>query len=291
MKAKTDDVFKGMLFAGCSFTWGQGLYYYSNMATLKEPPPDAYDSRLVKNAHTEFRKTLYYPRLVANHFNTFEISMLQNGGSEETSFDYIRTSLNFEKNNNEHLIINRYSINEIEYIIFQTSQPQRNTYYYDYVNPNASVDTLEFRTFSPETHERFYRYLVEQKKSTIDDWYSEHSKDWFTKIKENLQFYESKGIKTLVLNWEVDYMPYYKNDKWMSDRLITFEYNGKRYDTIREMMDKNKHLTINSDYENFEVTPKDHHPSKECHRVMANAVIKKIEETKIKNIRYEAKLI
>jgi len=291
MKAKNDNVFKGMLFAGCSFTWGQGLYYYSNMATLKEPPPDAYDSRLVKNAHNEFRKTLYFPRLVANHFNTFEVSMLQNGGSEETSFDYIKTSFDFEKDNNEHLIRNRYSINEIEYIIFQTSQPQRNTYYYDFVNPDGSVDKLEFRTFSPETHNRFYRYLIEQKKCTIDEWYLEHSKDWFTKIKENLQFYESKGIKTLLLNWEVDYMSYYKNDKWMNDRLITFEYDGKNYDTIREMMTKNKHLTINSDYENFEVTPKDHHPSKECHRVMADAVIKKIEETKIKNIRYEAKLI
>lgn len=291
MKAKTDNVFKGMLFAGCSFTWGQGLYYYSNMATLREPPPDAYDSRLVKNAHNEFRKTLYFPRLVANHFETFEVSMLQNGGSEETSFDYIRTSFDFEKDNNGHLILNRYSINEIEYIVFQTSQPQRNTYYYDYVNPDGSVDTYEFRTFSPETHDRFYRYLVEQKKCTIDDWYLEHSKDWFTKIKENLQFYESKGIKTLVLNWEEDYMPYYKNDKWMNDRLITFEYDGKNYDTIRDMMTKNKHLTINSDYENFKVPPKDHHPSKECHRVIADAVIKKIEETKVKKIRYESKLI
>ena len=42
---------KGMIFAGCSFTWGQGLYYYSNLSTLKEPPPDCYDSKLLTGSH------------------------------------------------------------------------------------------------------------------------------------------------------------------------------------------------------------------------------------------------
>ena len=145
--------------------------------------------------------------------------------------------------------------------------------------------------FSPETHDKFYKYLDKQKKCTIDEWYVEHCKDWFQKIKQELQFYESKGIKTLILNWEIEYLPFIKNDEWMSDRLITFEYNNKTYDCIRTMMNKNIHLHINSDYENFEITPTDQHPSKECHKVMANAVIKKIEETKIKKIHYESKLI
>jgi hypothetical protein len=290
MKTITTDITKGILFAGCSFTWGQGLYYYSNMPTLKEPPPDAYNSNLVKDAHNGFRKTLYYPRLVANHYNTFEIVKVENGGADATSFDYMKCAFGLMGPITNY-ITETYSYNEIEYIVFQTSQPQRNTYYYDYINPDGSVEKCEFRTFSPETHNKFYRYLVEQKKSTIDEWFDEHCKAWFEKIKENLQFYESKGIKTLILNWEIDYMPFYKNDKWMNDRLITFEYNDKSYDTIRDMMTENKQLAINSDYENFKVTPKDHHPSKECHRIIADAVIKKIEETKVKKIRYESKLI
>ena len=28
---------KGLVFGGCSFTWGQGLYYYSDLPRLKEP--------------------------------------------------------------------------------------------------------------------------------------------------------------------------------------------------------------------------------------------------------------
>lgn len=288
MKIKDDKITKGILFAGCSFTWGQGLYYYSNMSTLKEPPPDAYNWELVTDAHNKFRKTLYFPRLVANHFDTFEVSMIQNGGAEVTSFEYIKCAFGL-LGPYHHLITETYTYDEIEYIVLQTSQPQRNTYYYDYKNPDGSVDKCEFRIFSPETYEKFYRYLVEQKKYSFDEWFNAHCKNWFQKIKQELQFYESKGIKTLILNWEIDYMPFYKDDKWMKDRLITFEYNDTTYDTIRAMMDKNTHLHINSDYEHFKTTPKDHHPSKECHRIMADAIIKKIEESK--NTRYESKLI
>lgn len=288
MKLKTKNVTKGILFAGCSFTWGQGLYYYSNMSTLKEPPPDAYNASLVKDAHNDFRKTLYYPRLVANHFNTFEVVKIENGGSEVTSFDYMKCAFGLMGRINNY-IMSEYSFDEIEYIIFQTSQPQRNTYCYDFKHPDGSIEQCEFRTFSPETHNKFYRYLVEQKKSTFDDWFAEHCKDWFNKIKQQLQVYENKGIKTLVLNWEEDYMPFYKDDEWMSKRLITFEYNGKPYRTIRTMMNENRHLHINSDKEYFEEPPKDHHPSKECHRIIADAVIKKIEKTK--NKKNEPKFI
>ena len=48
MKLKQNaKVTKGMVFAGCSFTWGQGLYYYSGMDTLQEPPPNHYKHELV----------------------------------------------------------------------------------------------------------------------------------------------------------------------------------------------------------------------------------------------------
>lgn len=291
MKTKDDKVTKGIIFAGCSFTWGQGLYYYSNMKTLKEPPPNQYNATLVNDAHRNFRKTLYYPRLVANHFDTFEVVKIENGGAEATSIDYLKVAFGLMGPITTYLT-DTYSFNEIEYIVFQTSQPQRNTYYYDYVNKDGSIDkNCEYRLFSDETHDKFYRYLVQQKKLTFDDWWKEHCKDWFQKIKKELEFYERKGIKTLILNWEIEYLPFIKNDEWMSDRLIVFEYNNKTYDCIRTMMNENIHLHINSDYEHFEITPTDHHPSKECHKIMADAVIKKIKETKDKKISYESKLI
>jgi hypothetical protein len=289
MKTKYDKVTKGIIFAGCSFTWGQGLYYYSNMPTLKEPAPDSYDVQLVTDAHKNFRKTLYYPRLVANHFDTFEVTLLQNGGSEVTSIDYLKVAFGLMGPITNY-ITEKYSFDEIEYLVFQTSQPQRNTYYYDYVNKDGSIDkNCEYRHFSPETHEKFFDYLLNQKQMDFDNWWNEHVKNWFNIIKNNLKLYESKGIKTIILCWEIDYLPLIKEDMWMLDRFVTFEYNNKTYDCIRTMMNENRHLHINSDYEHFEIPPQDHHPTKECHRIIADAVIKKIKETK--NKKYEPKLI
>ena len=37
--------------------------------------------------------------------------------------------------------------------------------------------------------------------------------------------------------------------------------------------------------------PQDHHPTKECHRIMAEAVINKIKEIKDKKLNYEPNLI
>jgi hypothetical protein len=294
MKTKSDKVYKGMVFAGCSFTWGQGLYYYSNMSTLKEPPPDAYNSNLVNHSHNAFRKTLYYPRLVANNFNTFEVSMIQNGGSEQTSLDFLRCVHGLAEPNTGFYTFS-HLFEDIEYIVFQTSQPQRNTHYYVYQSPYDGnlFELSEFRTYSPDTHDKFYKYLAHQKKCNFDEWYNQHMKRWIKILKQNLQFYESKGIKTILLNWEPEYLPLIEKDEWLSKRSIGFDFDGKTYSCIRELMNENRFLHINGDAENFEDTPKDHHPSKQCHRIIADNIIKKIESNDItygdmldKNIDY-----
>jgi hypothetical protein len=65
---------KGILFGGCSFTWGQGLYFYSELNRLTYPVNEfTYNDATVNDAHRKFRDTLRYPRLVANHFKTFEV--------------------------------------------------------------------------------------------------------------------------------------------------------------------------------------------------------------------------
>ena len=86
---------KGILFGGCSFTWGQGLYYYSNLNRLPILENDyTYHPELIKESHLRFKDSIRYPRLVANNFNTFEVFKdnndkdLSNGGSEDDTFDF-----------------------------------------------------------------------------------------------------------------------------------------------------------------------------------------------------------
>lgn len=263
---------KGLIFAGCSFTWGQGLYYYSKLDTLVEPEPNSYDAKLVTDAHKRYMETIRYPRIVASHFKTWEVVSKQNGGSEETSLSFIKRSLGLH-DGFEFLVNDIFSFSEIEYVIIQTSQPNRNGFYYQLNGENK-----KFNFNDRETRGEFYEWLVEHKRVSIDEWMLEHTKDYFEKIKNLMVFLESNGIKTRILSWEPDYIDLIQSDIWTFNRFIPMEYRGKRYNSIRELMDEHRHLSIDLDYDNFENPPKDHHPSKECHEVIAQSIIKNMEE-------------
>ena len=268
---------KGLIFAGCSFTWGQGLYYYSGLDTLLEPDPDCYDASLVTDAHKRYMETLRYPRLVANHFNTFEVVSKQNGGSEESSMDFINSAFGIGKKFG-FLIDQEFSFTEIEYVIIQTSQPNRNGFYFKYEG-----EECKFLIHEKSSKGKFYEWLIEERKLTIDEWFEEHKETYIEKIKSLMKFLESNGIKTKILCWENDYLNLIRSDIFMYNRFIPLEYRGDHFSSIRDLMSKHPHLTINSDYDNFQDPPKDHHPSKECHQVLAGSVIKSIEND-LKNL-------
>ena len=60
--------------------------------------------------------------------------MIQNGGFEQTSLDYLRCVHGLSEPNTGFYTFS-HKFNEVEYIVFQTSQPQRNTHYYVYQSP------------------------------------------------------------------------------------------------------------------------------------------------------------
>jgi len=263
---------KGLIFAGCSFTWGQGLYYYSGMETIRYPEPDAYDSKLVTDAHKKYMATLRYPRIVADHFKTWEVVSKQNGGSEETTISFLKAAFGLIDGYG-FLIDEKFDFSEIEYVIIQTSQPNRNGFYYKFNRKDC-----KFLIFDQKSKSDFYEWLIEEKKISIDQWKDQHTKDYFEKLKSIMMLLEGKGIKTKILCWENDYLDLIASDIFTYNRFIQLEYRNEKFKCIRDLMTKHTHLTINSDYENFKDPPKDHHPSKECHEVMAYAVIKSIEK-------------
>lgn len=265
---------KGIIFAGCSFTWGQGLYYYSGMETLKEPAPEQYEHKLVKDAHKRFMWTLRFPRLVANHFNTFEIVKKENGGSEDESLKFIDYCFNDEKNQT-HLIEEKFSREEIGYIIYQTTQPGRSSF--DFTHKGHTY-RMNWIGSSQSIQKIFFEWMQENGIVGFPEWYVEHCKQQVKRIKEVFEHYESKGIKCLILNWQDDYVKYVTEDTFMHDRMIYLNYNDSEYTNIDYMIRLNNGLTIKDDFHNLgESPPQDSHPSKKCHKIIADAVIKKIE--------------
>ena len=65
MKIKNDKVTKGIIFAGCSFTWGQGLYFYSDLPRQKYPLNEfTFNREELTDAHLRFKDTLPAPPIL-----------------------------------------------------------------------------------------------------------------------------------------------------------------------------------------------------------------------------------
>lgn len=269
---------KGLLFGGCSFTWGQGLYFYSDLPDLYYPKPYEYHGDKITDAQLKFKDTLRFPRLVANHFNTFETFKTHNGGSEDETFLFFENIFGDKERKNlmSHLSLERYDYDDFDYMIIQLSQLYRNRFYFQ-------LDGHEcFTNVSPRSNYGDYKLLLkwmEDNDKTYEDWRKELSETQHKRLVKELKFYEDKGIKTKILTWEDDLIPYIKNDDFLTERFIPLTYKDKTYDTIQQMQNDNKELYIEYDYEFFgQDTPKDHHPSKMCHRVIADNIIKSIEK-------------
>ena len=270
---------KGLLFGGCSFTWGQGLYFYSDLPRQKYPLNEfTYKREELTDAHLRFKDTIRFPRLVANHFNTFELVKGQNGGGEDETFDFFKTVFKHKINErHDHYISDNIQYDDIEYIIIQTSQIWRNRFYF-------TLDGKEdYTMISLNNHhhgynwDNFYRWLIENNE-TVDNVVNTLFKEQHERFVREVKFYEDKGIKVRFLCWEEDFHRTIKDDEYLVERFIPLTYKDKTYSTIREMHNENPHLKIKGDIEFFgDNVPDDHHPSKECHKVIAENIIKRLE--------------
>ena len=263
---------KGIIFAGCSFTWGQGLYYYSDYYSELKTLMNPNNWKSLKDAYKKYMYAHRYPRLVANHFNTFEVVRHMNGGDENISINFINFifSQDYNKERQFSFSSEKYSYNDIEYIIIQTSQANRCIYDYEYKGQK-----LQYSLHDSNSYTNFYNWLNENNIS-FEDWSREHISNIFNKVKNTMMFYEDKNIKTKILSWTPEYLDLILNDEWVKSRFIKLNYNNKEYETILSLNNENS-MSISGDYEYFENPPVDHHPSMKAHQVIANSIISSIE--------------
>jgi hypothetical protein len=262
---------KGIIFAGCSFTWGQGLYYYSNLPNVIKLSDSEFNQKFITDAQIKFKNTLYYPRLVANHFNTFEVVKSNNGGSEYDSFEFIEDSFNGKSP------ICCLNYDDIEYIIFQTSQITRNKFKFNYKGTDYNLNIPFKNQFSNNKEDRIFIEWLYENNSSFDEWYDIFKNQILHELNEFLKFYEEKGIKTKILCWQDDLLKLIFNNEEISKKLIILDYNNKTYNCIDDLIKLNNGMLISNDSD-LTNPPQDHHPSKNCHRIIADSIIKNIEK-------------
>ena len=271
---------KGIIFGGCSFTWGQGLYFYSDLVDLKYPKGEnIFNGEDLKLSHIKFRENLYYPRLVANHFNTFEAFKNANGGSEDETFKFFKFVFEEKSSTADHISYEKFNHHDFDYMIIQLSQMWRNKFFYDKNDLtkfiNVSLHNLsELEKRYPDFLEWFYN-----SDETFDDCYETMIEQQFLRLKNEVMFYEEKGIKVRILSWQNELVKPILNDPYLSERYIKLKYKNKEHKTIESLQREHKNMVIESDFDNFVGTPPlDHHPSKLCHQVIAENIINNIQK-------------
>lgn len=309
---------KGIIFCGCSFTWGQGLWHYSDLKNIHRPKVcNSFEFKQITGGHFKYAQKNRFARLVANHFDTFDVVKNANGGSEENSLGFLNNLFNTREERLgeygyeiENTFI-RYHFDDIEYIVYQFSQPIRNGFQFeintaDYsmneireINPYLSADNPFIHNFDvykskpklilrysdawfnmekeKTIHKMFLDYL---QKNNLDmkTWYETvQVPEILDMVKKELQFYESKGIKIKLLFWENEsFVNHFKKDEWISSNLVKLNYKGIEYETIQSIIWENEKdgMTIDCDT-NQKI--QDHHPSQRLHNIIANSIIKSIE--------------
>lgn len=265
---------KGMIFAGCSFTWGQGLYYYSDFNDVIKSNDGDFRHENVTDSHFKFKNTLYFPRLVANHFNTFEIVGKTNGGSDENSINFVNDLFR----NVGDKFNGQFEYSDFNYLILQTSQIGRNKFNFTYQGIEHSINVPSNGSVWNSKEEKLLLEWFVENGLNYNEWFNLFIKQIFEKIKNFLIFYESVGIKTKIICWHDELLTLIKNDEFVSSRFIPLIYEDKKYECINYLVNTQKGMLISNDFDNLINPPMDNHPSKKCHQIIANNIINSIEK-------------
>ncbi len=278
-KNKTHAV-KGMAFAGCSFTWGQSLWYYSNLPSLVVQEYNKYDPQYVNFTHRAFTEANRYPRLVARHFNTYELCQPFNGGSNSTMLDYWQKyALKPDSIVAERRITSRnakgpvYDIRDISHFILQFTYWARTDVT---INHRGEIYGPMQKWMLFEDKQDLLQEYLEDKGISIERFFLDSKKEDVIMIRNFLLDLEKQGISVSVLTWPKDLVEHIKQDVWLSSHLIKLQYDDKEFESISALIDAYPEMSISGDRQFFEVPPKDDHPSLKCHGVIADSIIRHI---------------
>lgn len=261
----------GIIFAGCSFTHGHGLWFYNKKIYQKYFLNDTVDNIVNERHHHAFKlKDIFrFPRLVSHELGRFEITRYEFSGNDVESVDFINFIFDFSKKN-DSWHTNHHKFDEVDYIILQTSYPER---------CGVFINERDRIFLSPYDINDTYEMLKNYHINSIDDFKKKSIQQNFERIKKNFMFYENKGIPCFILNLTNDYDDLIESDEFMSKRKIKINYDNNVFNNLKETFMYDKSLLICGDYEYFgENPPVDQHPSKKFHRVIADNIIEKIRE-------------
>ena len=296
---------KGMIFMGCSFTWGQGLWYYSYSPTVIEDKPYQFNPSLLNESHHKFKDSRRFARLVADHFDTYEIVHPKNGAAHDQMVEFwtacfsakygVRSlvkGFNYDYNSRSldaipleileadqpHMVDRAMPLDykDISHVVFQFTHWSRDRIKLPYSGKEVEIKIGNSWGKDSQYNNALVDLLIEENKD-LGQLNQELLEKSVNNVKNFLQGLESKGIKTYTISYPEDVAECAKKDEWFKERFIDIEYQDNTYQSFESLMKAVPEMEVIGDTKNFKVPPQDGHPSLECNRVVAKNIIDRIE--------------
>ncbi len=240
---------KGIFGIGCSYMWGEGLYYYSKLPDLPEKGlHHNFDGQYLLDTHCSFKNKYRFIQLVSDHYDvwnwTFGNGFGMNGGSNIRSFNALTKM--FEKD--YKLKPEHFSL-----FIYQFTSPTR-----DLIDTHGPAD-------GP------YHPIEKQIQSVYN----------------NMKKFRDSNIKIVTISWykEISSHPLYK--KLFADTHCDIEVDGDVRESFDYFVEDNKYkCTLRTDFYPPHLI-NDFHFNPKGHRCVADSIIKKLEKENFNPKDYE----
>lgn len=235
---------KGILGIGCSFMWGEGLYFYNTL--LKNTPKlkinhqfDGTD--ILSESHIKFKDKHRFLQLVSDRYEMWNISNVGNGGSNVRNIqDYIDGYLTKTT---------PVGLSDFDLIIYQFTAPDR-----DYINQRRTDEG--WITGDPMPIE-----------------------DQLEFINNEILKWESAGSKVVTFSWYPEFPNHPLYQTYFKNRHVDIEVDGEIQNSFEYfLMDDKYNITIKSDFSKIDLQKNDIHFNLKGHRCIANSIIKKLEK-------------
>lgn len=293
-----------IIFAGCSFTWGQGLWSYCSNTKWYVPTVNEYtsmpDDAPIPRIAEEFRKDNRFAGIVSKKYHANPIIKRWNGGTDEESIRFI-DDVKRNKVHPHSLIEVNSEWDNISTIVFQTTQLYRSHFFFHHKGQEYGIrahpghhglSVLDKIIRNENYNEEMYanHYSLEEQPNVdifldwlidnnlkIEDFQKLHAIQMMDTIENTFKKLEKEGKSVVLLSWKDDYLDEIKKRPYFDDKFIKLEYMGETFDCIEHLMIKHPSMQIQFDNEKVHNDGGDGHPSLKCHKIIAESLIKKLD--------------
>ena len=262
---------KGIMFTGDSFTWGEGLQYFANVSNTIFHTKHTFDMTELTNAHVKFKDKNRFSRIVADYFNTWEITNAFYGGSIGKCI--------------EEVYNNKKIFEDIDCLVFQLTEIWRGDieiyskklekmilFNHDIIY-SKRVNLNEIKI-----HKNNLQLLINEYGDELENLVNQYQ---LNEVKKLFNYLEENGIHCKIFSWTELAANYFIKDEYFNNKWIYFENRINNINTLYEIHPKfSVHGSL---YEKYNVQKYDCHLSLEGHLYIAKQIIDNLKNINFKN--------